>query len=189
MIKAFFSIILISLSAYCTAQQPITENVALRAKDSTEYVEHIVDSLTKHIFIENTKPTGYVNDFENVLDSATIKYLTTQISQHEKKTTNQIVVVTVGYIGPYADDLDTYTYHLANEWGVGQKDKNNGVVIIVSTGLRKARITTGYGLEIALPDAECKRILDDMMFPEFRKNNYAAGITNGLMEIIRILEK
>jgi uncharacterized protein len=97
------------------------------------------------------------------------------------------LIIIVKSVQPY--DISEYAIKLGREWGIGQKDKNNGVVIIVSAGLRKARITTGYGLEIALPDAECKRILDDMMFPEFRKKNYTTGITNGLMEIIRILEK
>src|SRR5580704_11222173 len=73
--------------------------------------------------------TGWVNDFEEVIDSATEEKLTKLIVAHNKKTSNQISIVTISSIAPY-DYLADYAKDLSNAWGVGEKDKNNGVTII-----------------------------------------------------------
>ena len=71
------------------------------------------------------------------------------------------------------------------KWGLGQKDKNNGVLLLISAGDRRARIEVGYGLEDRLTDALSRRILEERLFPAFREQNYAAGISaacDGIIE-------
>jgi uncharacterized protein len=131
--------------------------------------------------------TGWVNDFEEVIDSATEAQLTKLIVDHIKKTGNQISIVTISSISPY-DYLADYTKDLSNAWGVGEKDKNNGVTIIYSKSLHEVRIATGYGIEKKLSDAACSRIANELMLPAFKAGNYGKGMVDGVQEIIRLLE-
>ncbi|MFI5150877.1 MAG: TPM domain-containing protein [Bacteroidia bacterium] len=130
---------------------------------------------------------GWVNDFEEVLDSLTEAKLTKLITDHNKKTTNQISIVTISSITPY-QFLSDYTKDLSNAWGVGEKGKNNGVTIIYSKALHEVRIATGLGLQGKLTDTHCQKIVDDFMLPSFKTGNYGKGMTDGVTEIIRILE-
>ncbi len=130
---------------------------------------------------------GWVNDFEEVLDSATEARLTKLIVDHNNKTTNQISIVTISSIAPYAYMAD-FTRDLSNAWGVGDKDKNNGVTIIYSKALREVRIATGLGIEKKLNNALCHKIVNELMIPSFKAGNPGKGMIDGVTEIIRILE-
>ena len=132
--------------------------------------------------------TGWVNDFEEVIDSATEDKLTKLIVDHNKKTSNQISIVTISSIAPY-DYLADYAKDLSNAWGVGEKDKNNGITIIYSKALHEVRIATGTGIEKKLTDAMCQKIVDELMIPPFKKGDYGKGLVDGVTELIRILEK
>ncbi len=130
---------------------------------------------------------GWVNDFEDIIDSATEVKLTNLILDHNKKTSNQIAIVTISSISPYTA-LAEFTSDLSNAWGVGEKGKNNGVTIIFSKALREVRITTGLGIEQKLNDALCQKIVDQYMIPAFKDGDYGMGMMDGVSEIIRILE-
>src|SRR5689334_5595945 len=80
--------------------------------------------------------------------------------------------------------IEDYTVRVFRAWRVGQTNKNNGAVLFVFTQDRRMRIATGYGLEGALPDALCKRILDDEITPRFRAGDYAGGLTAGVNAIL-----
>lgn len=126
---------------------------------------------------------GYVNDFEGILTQEQIKDLNEIISKHEKESTNEIAIVTIFSFEPYKTLFD-YSLALANYWGIGKKDKNNGIAIVFGKQIRQIRIQVGYGLENKLKDDEAKRIIDNTIFPEFKKGDYFAGIKKGLLEII-----
>ncbi|MEI7501285.1 MAG: TPM domain-containing protein [Bacteroidota bacterium] len=126
---------------------------------------------------------GYVNDFERILTQKQIKELNDIISKHEKETINEIVIVTISSIEPYKTLFD-YSIALANYWGIGKKDKNNGVAIVFGKQIRQIRIQVGYGLENKLKDEEAKKIIDNAIIPEIKKGDYYTGIKNGLLEII-----
>ncbi|HET6557144.1 MAG TPA: TPM domain-containing protein [Prolixibacteraceae bacterium] len=126
---------------------------------------------------------GYVNDFEGILSSEQVKELNDLVANHEKETSHEIVLVTIGSFEPYPSLFD-YSYALANDWGVGKKDKNNGIAIVMGKQIRQIRIQVGYGLENKLKDEEAKRIIDHTIVPEFKKGDYYAGIKMGLAEII-----
>jgi uncharacterized protein len=130
---------------------------------------------------------GYVNDFEKVFSSEQILELNKIIEKHEKETTNQIVIVSIDSFAPF-ETLFDYSLKLANYWGVGQKDKNNGIAIVFGKQIRQIRIQVGYGLEKKLKDEEAKKIIDNIMIPDFKNGDYFMGIKNGLTEIIKEIE-
>ncbi len=140
-----------------------------------------------HHYTDLPKCTGYVNDFEKLFDDNQRRDLTSIITNFEKETSSEIAVVTVGSIGQYTDFL-IYSIDLASFWGIGKKDKNNGLLILVSKNLRKVRISTGRGTEKILNDEICKMVIDTKMIPEFKAGNYYQGVKNGLLNLIEYLK-
>jgi uncharacterized protein len=89
------------------------------------------------------------------------------LEKNEKATSNQIVVVTIDTLG--GDQLEDYSIRLAEKWKIGQKEKDNGVILLISRQERKLRIEVGYGLEGALPDGLCGSIIHNKITPSFKK--------------------
>lgn len=116
------------------------------------------------------KLTGRVVDNANLLTTSQKQTLTSTLKQQEDETSNQIVVVTLDSLNGY--DIADYGYQLGRYWKIGQKDKNNGVLLIVSLKDRKLRIEVGYGLEGALTDKISHEIIEYTIKPEFKKGNY-----------------
>lgn len=133
------------------------------------------------------EPVGYVNDFENILTDQEEKELTALIKEHESNMSDQISIVTLTTLEPYAN-IDDYSLDLANYWGVRQKEKNNGILIALGKGLRKIRIQNGFGIEKRLTDLETKKIIDEVMIPNFKNDNYFEGLKKGLEAIIEELK-
>ena len=100
------------------------------------------------------KAIGYVNDFEQVFTSIQISILDSIITGHEKLTSDEIAIVTLDSNQLDKCSLDDFSLKLAREWGVGKKEKNNGVVIAICTSLRKIRIQNGYGIEKIISNEE-----------------------------------
>jgi uncharacterized protein len=97
------------------------------------------------------EPQGYVNDFANLLSAGVEESLEATLAQYEAETTNELAVVTIKTLG--GKSIEEYSISLAEKWGVGQKDKDNGAVILVAETEREIRIEVGYGLEPVLTDA------------------------------------
>lgn len=129
--------------------------------------------------------TGRVVDAAGLLDSTEQSALEDKLRDYEIETTNQVVVVTVLSLGGIT--IDDYANRLFNRWGIGQKEKNNGVLLLVAPKERRVRIEVGYGLEQLLTNARSKLVLERRVTPLFRKNNYAGGIGAGIDAIISIL--
>lgn len=134
------------------------------------------------------QPIGYVSDFENIFTKSQRSYLDSMIGVYEKKTTVQIAVVTIDTSIVSKKDFDDYLLKIAKTWGVGQKDKNNGIVIGISKGYRHMCIQNGYGIENILTDSETKGIIDTAFIPSFKKEQYFEGVINGLKAIMKKLE-
>jgi uncharacterized protein len=130
------------------------------------------------------KPTGYVNDFEQVFTKEQTQRLTELITLYEQKTTNEIAVVTIKSIQNYSD-FDQYAVDLSKSWGVGKKEKNNGLTIVFSKSLMKIRISTGIGTEKILTDELCQKVIDQVMVPKFNEGKIYEGISLGLAELIK----
>lgn len=132
------------------------------------------------------KPVGYVNDFEEILSEAEERELERTIMSHEAKTSDQIAIVTLRTFDPF-ETLDEYSLNLANYWGVGTKELNNGILIALGKEIRAIRINNGSGIESRITDEETKKIIDELMIPAFRRNDYFEGLKLGLSALIEEL--
>lgn len=133
-------------------------------------------------------PPKLVNDFAGILDDNQRQALENWLVAFNDSTSTQIVVVTVKDLGNY--DANQFAYEIGESWGVGQKGKNNGVVVLVKPKTPDSRggaaIQTGYGLEDVLPDAICRRIIDNEAIPRFKNNDYFGGITVAVKTVMDI---
>lgn len=129
--------------------------------------------------------TGRVVDEAGVLDATTRASLTDLLANLETKTTDQFVVVTLKSL--QGTSIEDYGYQLGRQWQVGQKDKNNGVLLIVVPNERKVRIEVGYGLEGTLTDALTKLVIENSILPRFKAGDFPGGIKRGVEDIVRVL--
>lgn len=129
--------------------------------------------------------TGRVVDEAGILSPQAEAEISAQLAAHEKATTNQVVVVTLKSL--QGDDISDYGYQLGRQWGIGQKGKNNGVLLIVAPNERKLRIEVGYGLEGVLTDAESRMIIERVIKPYFKQGDYEQGIRAGVGAILAAL--
>jgi uncharacterized protein len=129
--------------------------------------------------------TGRVVDDANILDPAQHAELTQKLADLEAKSTDQVVVVTLKSL--QGTSIEDYGYQLGRHWQIGQKDKNNGVLLIVAPNERKVRIEVGYGLEGTLTDLVSNFIIQNSILPRFRANDYPGGINRGVDDIIQVL--
>lgn len=116
----------------------------------------------------------FVNDFADCMDDADEKTICELGTVLKEKTTAEIVVVTVESTG--GDDISDYATNLARDWGIGNKEKNNGALILLASEDRDVFIAVGYGLEGALPDSKTGRILDNYAIPYFKNDNFSSGL-------------
>ena len=129
--------------------------------------------------------TGRVVDEANILDAATRQSLTDKAAAVEAKSGDQIVVVTLKSL--QGTSIEDYGYQLGRHWGIGEKTRNNGALLIVAPNERKVRIEVGYGLEGALTDAVTRLIIANAILPRFRANDFAGGIVRGVDDIIQVV--
>jgi len=129
--------------------------------------------------------TGRVVDDAHILSAQTQRQLTAQLAQEEKRSGDQIVVATLPSV--QGATLEQYGYQLGRAWGIGQKGKNNGALLIVVPSTHDVRIDAGYGLEGQLTDAQSRIIIDQMMLPQFRRGDYDGGVLAGTQAMIRVL--
>ncbi|WP_244310329.1 TPM domain-containing protein [Leptospira noumeaensis] len=108
------------------------------------------------------------------------------LEEHEKQTSNQVAILVVRSLE--GEILEEYSLKVAEHWRLGQKNKDNGVLILLSIEDRKVRIEVGYGLEGILTDAYCNRVIRNTMIPYFKSGEYVEGISAGLKEILSTLD-
>ncbi|ART63453.1 TPM domain-containing protein [Kushneria marisflavi] len=129
--------------------------------------------------------TGRVVDNAQLLDASTETQLSETLAAHEKATGEQLVVVTLPDLS--GETIEQYGYQLGRAWGIGQKDQDNGALLIVAVDERKMRIEVGYGLEGRLTDAQSSAIINQVITPAFRDGDYARGIVEGSQAMIQVL--
>lgn len=125
------------------------------------------------------QPTAqfFVNDFADVLSADAEQQIVELGRRVQQQTGAQAVAVTVPSLE--GQSVEDYAIDLANSWGIGQEEKDNGVLLLIAVEERKLRIEVGLGLEGALPDGKTGRIMDDYMTPSLRKNDYSTGMLEG----------
>jgi len=159
-------------------------------KDSTKRKEETTET-NKFKTLIPAKPQGWVSDFEKLFTPGEIRTLDSLISQHNKDYSNEIAIVTLNLDSTVVrtlDDFKLFSITLFRAWGVGEKNKNNGVGVLISSNRRMVRIAVGYGLENKLTDAEAKRIIDEMMLPNFKTGDYFTGISISLGAIFKEIQ-
>jgi uncharacterized protein len=123
-----------------------------------------------------------VNDYAGLLDPASRADLDQKLKAFEDQTTNQIVVVTFPSLE--GESLEDFSIRLAEKWKIGQKGRDNGVILLIFKNDRKLRIEVGYGLEGVLPDAISKSIIQNEIVPHFKQGDFKGGIFAGVDAIM-----
>ena len=132
-------------------------------------------------------PPRLVNDLAGIFTPEQQQQLEQVLVEFNDSTSNQIVLVTVNDLA--GQEKSQFAYEIGHTWGVGQQKISNGLVILIkpkNDTKGEVAIATGYGLEGPLPDAICKRIVENEMLPSFRKNDYFGGVVQALRVIIPI---
>jgi uncharacterized protein len=127
-------------------------------------------------------PPRLVTDFTLTLNQQEVSSLEQKLRGYADSTSSQIAIVVVKNIGDY--EISQYATELALKWKIGEKGKNNGLLILWSTGDRKIYIATGYGFEEKVPDAIAKRIVNQLIIPNFKLGQYYLGLDLATDEII-----
>src|ERR1700759_5177677 len=129
--------------------------------------------------------TGRIVDQANLLPTADRSALETKLADLEVKSGIQLVVATVNSLG--GEEIEPYANALFRAWKLGEKTKNNGVLLLVAPNERKVRIEVGYGLEGTLTDALSKVIITNAIAPRFKAGDFGDGISRGVDDIITVL--
>jgi len=129
--------------------------------------------------------TGRIVDEAGLLAAEDRRAIEQDLAALEAKSTDQIVVYTARSLQGYP--IEDFGYRLGRFWQIGQKDKNNGVILIVAPNDRKVRIEVGRGLEPQLTDLMSKLIVENAILPAFRRNDFAGGIKAGVRDIRDVL--
>lgn len=129
--------------------------------------------------------TGRVVDSAQMIDPAVREQLTQQLQALEQTSGDQLVVVTVPDL--QGVPIEDYGYQLGRQWGIGQKGKDNGALLIVSRDDRQLRIEVGYGLEGVLTDAQSWVIINQVILPKFKVGNFSQGISDGVAAMIQVV--
>ncbi len=127
-----------------------------------------------------------VNDFDNTLTIDQHEVLEAKLVAFDDSTSTQIAVVIIPSLNE--NDIDDYSVKLFREWGIGTKKNNNGVLLLIAKQDHRLRITTGYGVEGALPDITCKEIIDDIIVPQLKGEDYYKGIDAGTDAIMQAVK-
>lgn len=119
-------------------------------------------------------PPRLVNDLAGILLRQEVDALESKLVAYNDSTSSQVAIVTIKSTGAY--DISDVALKIFRDWGIGTKEKNNGLLILVAVDDRKVWIATGYGMEGAVPDAIANRIIDQIIKPNFREGHYYQGL-------------
>ncbi len=137
-------------------------------------------------YVSPGNPTGYINDFSGVISQMEKSILENKLSIFHASTSNEIAVAVVKNLE--GDYIEHYAVKLFEEWGIGKKDKDNGVLLVVALEEKTLRIEVGYGLEGALPDSVASSIIQNVIIPQLREENYDAAVSEGVAAIMAATE-
>jgi uncharacterized protein len=132
------------------------------------------------------KPDRYFNDYAGVVSKSAALRFNEELAQFERETSDQVVVAIFSKMQSESDIAD-YTQRVAQAWGIGQKERRNGVVLFVFVQDRKMFIQVGYGMEGALPDITAFDITEYKIKPHFRSGDYEGGIAAGIDSIFKAI--
>jgi uncharacterized protein len=135
---------------------------------------------------ERPNPPRLVNDFTNTLTPEEVNALEQKLVRFNDSTSIQIAVVILTSLEGYP--IGQYATELGQKWGVGEKKTNNGAMLLIAMRDHEVAISTGYGLEAAMPDALCRRIIENDIKPNFKQDEYYQGIEAGTNQMIALVK-
>jgi len=135
------------------------------------------------------KATSWVNDFEDIFTSTEERKLEKQILAFKAKTGMEIAIVTIDKRAMTVEEFDAFTLEIAKDWAVGSKEKNDGMLIAISKGLRRIYIHNGIGTAEIFSDVATAKIIDEVFIPAFKKGEYYEGTKDGLKSITKKLKE
>ncbi|MDO6810825.1 TPM domain-containing protein [Zobellia galactanivorans] len=127
-----------------------------------------------------------VYDYIDLLSTSQKKNLEEKLIRYSDSTSTQIVVAIIN--STKGEQINYLGAHWLTEWGIGQKGKDNGILIVLAKNDRKISINTGYGVEATLTDAMSRRIIETVIIPHFKQNNYYEGLNSGCDAIFQVLQ-
>jgi uncharacterized protein len=130
--------------------------------------------------------TGRVVDEAAILSAEMEGWASAELARLERRTSDQIVLVTLPNLG--GRSIEEVGLALGNSWGIGKRELDNGVLLIIAPNDRKVRIAVGYGLEGLLTDEKAAAIIDKQLLPQLREGNYDKAVKAGVMRIAATLE-
>ncbi len=133
------------------------------------------------------RPAKYtpVNDYTNTLTAAEIQTISKKLIDFEAQQSTQIAIVIISSLG--SRTVEQYANELYRAWGIGQKGKDNGVLVLVAKNDRKMRIETGYGAEGAISDLAAQQIITDILRPNFKNNAYGKGLSEAADKLMSLI--
>jgi uncharacterized protein len=129
---------------------------------------------------------GRVNDYGGVMSQEQVRDLESRLAQFEQETGHQVAVLTIPTLD--GEDIEGFSIRVAENWKIGKKGFDNGVILVVAVKDRRLRLEVGYGLEGVLPDAIAKQIISDYIVPRFRAQDYAGGILAGTDAVLKVIK-
>lgn len=129
---------------------------------------------------------GRVNDYANLIAPDQKQRIEAQLAQFEQQTTNQVAVLTVETLN--GEDIEGYANRVARAWALGQKGKDNGVLLLVAHKDRRMRVEVGYGLEPVLTDLQSNIIQNEVIIPYFKRGDFGGGIEAGVKAILSTIQ-
>ena len=133
------------------------------------------------------KLKGRINDNAGIINSGDERKLEALLRDVEAKTSSQVALLTISSL--QGENLEDYSMRVAQAWQLGQKEFDNGVLLLVAFKEKKIRIEVGYGLESIITDAKSGFIIRNYIVPGFKNGDFAGGITNGLLAISGLVTK
>ncbi|HYF35253.1 MAG TPA: TPM domain-containing protein, partial [Prosthecobacter sp.] len=130
------------------------------------------------------KPARHFSDAAGIIPQEVGQRIDAKLQQFERETSNQVLVAIYPRL-PEGTYLEDYTVKTAEAWGAGGKERDNGIILFVFVADRKMRIEVGYGLEGVVPDSIAKSIIENILKPQFRKGDYAAGVEQAVDAIFK----
>ncbi|MDZ7807895.1 MAG: TPM domain-containing protein [Gracilimonas sp.] len=142
-------------------------------------------TLSLHVTAQDiypSQPTGMVNDFANMLSQSEERQLESKLRAYRDSTTNAFVIATIESLQGYP--IEEVALNMHNDWNIQYEERGNGVLILISEQDRKMRIEVGYGLEGAIPDIIAGRIINEILTPSFRANDFYGGLDQSINVLI-----
>lgn len=142
-----------------------------------------IQAIAGEEFPSPQNPSRLVNDFENILGPEEESALESKLLGYQDTTSTQIAIVTIPTLNDYNEQ--DYANRLFEKWKIGQEGKDNGILILICKNERAAAIEVGYGMEARITDGISKRILEEVMFPQFKQGNFYKGIDESVNAIMQ----